>query len=294
MAADPSGFGPPRWHPHSPQPAVRGLGTLPRAGADVDWGRCAITRTQRRCPDPGAPRTSRWPGPRSARRLVREVVTAPTACAASTSSAPAGTARPSCSTRSPRPCSDAGIAVRRELPGPGEALGPDAALLVDDAHPARPATDPARPAGRRAATATWSSRTARGRGPPGPPRSARRWPCAGRRWCSTCWTAPGWAAGHAAAAASRLRVGPVGRRHSRSRARADRGAPGAGRPAARRAARAGRTDRSRLALPDRSPPGLLAQLGYTVQPWSRACATLLLARALGAPLEAEVLVRCWA
>ena len=44
------------------------------------------------------------------------------------------TARPPCSTRWPRPFARAGIEVRRDLPGPGEELGRETALLVDDAH----------------------------------------------------------------------------------------------------------------------------------------------------------------
>ncbi|WP_433277116.1 LuxR C-terminal-related transcriptional regulator [Pseudonocardia xinjiangensis] len=49
-------------------------------------------------------------------------------------------------------------------------------------------------------------------------------------------------------------------------------------------------DRSRVALPARPPAGLLAQLGYVVQALGPGVRGLLLARALGAPLEAEVLV----
>ena len=89
----------------------------------------------------------------------------------------------------------AGVQVRRDLPGPGEELGPDTALLVDDAHlllAGRAA--PADRAGRRSATATWWWRTGRGRARPGSPRWARRWPRTARRSCSTCWTAPGWLA----------------------------------------------------------------------------------------------------
>ncbi|HYH32945.1 MAG TPA: LuxR family transcriptional regulator, partial [Pseudonocardia sp.] len=49
-------------------------------------------------------------------------------------------------------------------------------------------------------------------------------------------------------------------------------------------------DRSRVPLPDRPPAGLLVQLGYVVQGLGDGVGGLLLARALGAPLEAEVLV----
>ncbi len=49
-------------------------------------------------------------------------------------------------------------------------------------------------------------------------------------------------------------------------------------------------DRARIPLPDRSPPGVLAQLGYTVAAQGPGVRGLLLARALGAPVEAEVLV----
>ena len=45
-----------------------------------------------------------------------------------------------------------------------------------------------------------------------------------------------------------------------------------------------------MPLPDRSPPGLLVQLGYTVTAQEPGVRGLLLARALGAPVETEVLV----
>ncbi|HVH22782.1 MAG TPA: helix-turn-helix transcriptional regulator [Pseudonocardia sp.] len=49
-------------------------------------------------------------------------------------------------------------------------------------------------------------------------------------------------------------------------------------------------DRARIPLPERSPPGLLAQLGYAVAAQEPGVRGLLLAQALGAPVEAEVLV----
>jgi DNA-binding CsgD family transcriptional regulator len=49
-------------------------------------------------------------------------------------------------------------------------------------------------------------------------------------------------------------------------------------------------DRSRMRLPDEPPAGLLVQLGYLVHGLGDGVGGLLLARALGAPLEAEVLV----
>jgi DNA-binding CsgD family transcriptional regulator len=49
-------------------------------------------------------------------------------------------------------------------------------------------------------------------------------------------------------------------------------------------------DRGRMRLPDEPPAGLLVQLGYLVHGLGDGVGGLLLARALGAPLEAEVLV----
>ncbi|WP_246106416.1 LuxR C-terminal-related transcriptional regulator [Pseudonocardia kunmingensis] len=49
-------------------------------------------------------------------------------------------------------------------------------------------------------------------------------------------------------------------------------------------------DRSQVPLPDRPPAGLLAQLGYVLHGLGDDVCGLLLARALGAPLEAQVLV----
>jgi DNA-binding CsgD family transcriptional regulator len=49
-------------------------------------------------------------------------------------------------------------------------------------------------------------------------------------------------------------------------------------------------DRSRVPLPEQPPAGLLVQLGYVVQGLGAGVGRLLLACALGAPLEAEVLL----
>ena len=291
VAADPTGFGPPRWLPHSPQPADRGVGTLPRAGADLDWRRCAITRTQRgaRIPEHPGGRGGRVPGRPAAGPRGRRPH--PTGCAASTSSAPAGTARPRCSTRWPRPCSQPASRSAGTCPARARSSAGRSRCWSTTPTAARRPSWTGWSGWPPARTATWWWPTARGRGPTGT--AALGAALAARRPPVVLDVLD--RAGVLARATLRLgepaaSAGSGRRPAGRAGARADRRAAGAGRPAARRAGRAGRRDRARIPLPDRSPPGLLVQLGYTVPAQEPGVRGLLLARALGAPVEAEVLV----
>ena len=76
MAVDPIGFAPMLASALSAT-GRSGVGTLPPAGADLEWRRCAITRTQLAVPGARSTPEVAVAGSPVARRLVREVVTGP-------------------------------------------------------------------------------------------------------------------------------------------------------------------------------------------------------------------------
>ncbi|WP_219413870.1 helix-turn-helix transcriptional regulator [Pseudonocardia nigra] len=183
---------------------------------------------------------------------------------------------------------DSGVVVRRDVPAAGEVLAADEALLVDDAHRLAPAelerlaalaADPHgylvvahRPWPRPMGTAALGAVLAQAR-PPVVLDALDRAGVAAR------------AAVLLGARDDRPPADLVELVHTQT----------AGLPAlvdrllaalVERAA----PDHARHALPERPPPELLAQLGYLVQGVGPGVRGLLLARALGAPLEAEVLV----
>jgi DNA-binding CsgD family transcriptional regulator len=186
---------------------------------------------------------------------------------------------------------DAGILVRRDVPPAGEPLAPDGALLVDDTHLLTPAE-----LDRLVGLAT---------GPDGYLVVAHRpWP----RPTGTAALGAALAASRppvvldaldragVAARAALLLGGRTGSPQHPPADLVDRVlAQTAGLPAlvdrllAALVEQAG-PDRTRIGLPAQPPPGLLAQLGYVVHGLGPGVRGLLLARALGAPLEAEVLV----
>jgi DNA-binding CsgD family transcriptional regulator len=235
-----------------------------------------------------------------ARRLVREAMTAPDGLRRVDVVGPGGYGKTTLLDSLAEALRHAGVQVRRDLPGPGEELDPDTALLVDDAH--------------RCSQDELHRLTGLAAGRDGYLVVAHR-----------PWPRPtGTAALGAALAVHRPpvvldvldRTGVLARTTLRL-GRSAGGDPATGEPASSvgpglaqlvglvtertagvpvlvdrlldaLAEQGG--DRSRIPLPDRSPPGLLVQLGYTVTAQEAGVRALLLARALGAPVEAEVLV----
>lgn len=186
---------------------------------------------------------------------------------------------------------EAGIPVHRELPPAGEPLAAGVALLVDDAHLLPPAdlarlTELAgRPDGhlvvahrqwpRPPGTAALGGVLAAAR-PPVLLEALDRTGVAARAALLL---------GERAGAGDRRPAGLVDLVHAQTAglpALVDRLLTALGEQAG--------PDRARVPLPDEPPPGLLVQLGYTVLAQGPGTRELLLARALGAPLEAEVLV----
>jgi DNA-binding CsgD family transcriptional regulator len=224
-------------------------------------------------------------GAPAARRLVRDAVADPDRLRRVDIVGPGGHGKTVLLEALAAALRDAGVAVLRELPAEAMPLPPDAALLVDDAH----LLDPARLERLTALAGAAGGRVVV---------AHRPWP-----------RPPGTAALGAALAVHRpplvleaLDPTGVGARAAlllRERPADDLvafvHAQTAGVPVlvdrliGAIVERAGR-DRSRLALPDEPPAGLLAQLGYTLQTLDPGVRDLLLARALGAPLDVEVLV----
>jgi DNA-binding CsgD family transcriptional regulator len=193
----------------------------------------------------------------------------------------------------------AGVQVRRDLPGPGEELGPDTALLVDDAHRCSPdelhrltglAADPHgylvvahRPWPRPTGTAALGAALAVHR-PPVVLDVLDRTGVLARTTLRL-----GRSAGGDPATGEPATVGPGLAQLVELVTERTAGVPVLVDRLLDALAEQG-GDRSRIPLPDRSPPGLLVQLGYTVTAQEAGVRALLLARALGAPVEAEVLV----
>lgn len=228
-----------------------------------------------------------------ARRLVREVVSAPDGMRRVDVIGPGGYGKTALLDALAVAFRNAGVEVRRDVPGPAEDPG-DVALLIDDAHRCHP--DELR---RLTELAT---------GQHGYLVVAHR-----------PWPRPtGTAALGAALAARRPPVvlGVLDRTGVLSRAALRLGEPAAssgelgalaervlewtgGLPMlvdrlldtlAEQTAVDRTRNPARIALPERPPPGLLAQLGYAVAAQEPGVRGLLLAAALGAPVETEVLV----
>jgi DNA-binding CsgD family transcriptional regulator len=250
-----------------------------------------ITRTQTVVPGSrGTPEVAVAGSP-SARRLVREVITGVDALRRVDIIGSGGCGKTVLLDALAAAFHTAGIAVHRELPAAGEPLDPAGALLVDDA--------------QRLAPVELQRLVELAAGPRGYLIVAHR-----------PWPRPtGTAALGAALAARRPPVvlDVLDRAGVASRATLRLGEP----PAAAGSGVAAlldlvleRTgglpllvdrlldalaeqlgpDRARPPVLDRSPAGLLVQLGYAVAAQDQGVRGLLLARALGAPLEAEVLV----
>ena len=130
MADDPSGLGALLVSALSAT-GRSGVGTLPRAGADVDWRRCAITRTQAVPGSRSTPEVAVAGSP-VARRLVREVVTAPDGVRRVDVVGPGGHGKTTLLDALAAAFGQAGIEVRRDLPSPGEELGRGQQVRVVD------------------------------------------------------------------------------------------------------------------------------------------------------------------
>jgi DNA-binding CsgD family transcriptional regulator len=225
-----------------------------------------------------------------ARRLVRELVADPAGLRRVDVIGPGGHGKTALLDALAAAFDRAGVEVRRDLPGPGEELGARTALLVDDAHLCAPAE---------------LERLVRlAEGPNGYLVVAHRpWP----RPTGTAALGAALAArrppvvldvldraGVAARTAQRLRApaGPDGARAELVELVLEwtAGVPALVDRLLDALAEQAGPERGRIPLPDRSPPGLLVQLGYTVAAQEPGVRGLLLARALGAPVEAEVLV----
>jgi DNA-binding CsgD family transcriptional regulator len=260
---------------HAPRPPAAGTSTT------LSTLRSVSTRTQ------PAPRTPErlLAGSPAARRLVHEAAARSAAVQRVDVIGPGGHGKSVLLDALAAAFAAAGAAVLRELPD-GTQLGPDDALLIDDAHLLAPAE---------------LERIAQLAAAPGGHLVVAHRP----------WPRPtGTAALGAALAVMRPpvvldaldRTGVAAR--AASHLGSDR-APGdlvdhvfeqtAGQPSlvdrllATLVEQAG-PDRNRVPLPAQPPPGLLVQLGYVVHGLGDGVGGLLLARALGAPLEAEVLV----
>ncbi|HEY4418808.1 MAG TPA: hypothetical protein VGN22_04795, partial [Pseudonocardia sp.] len=186
---------------------------------------------------------------------------------------------------------DAGIAVRHDVPAPGDLLAPDSALLVDDTHLLSPAeldrlaevaatphgyvVVAHRPWPRPAGTAALGATLAVSR----PPVVLDALDRAGVsvRAGLLLDSRPGMPEHPPAELVDQVLVQTAG-----SPALVDRLLTALVEQAG--------PDRTRLGAPSRPPAGLLAQLGYAVHGLGSGVRGLLLARALGASLEAEVLV----
>ena len=225
-----------------------------------------------------------------ARRLVREVVTGADGLRRVDVIGPGGYGKSALLDALASAFATAGVEVRRELPAPGHELGSEIALLIDDVHRCSPAELQAL---NRLAAGPLSYLVV----------AHRPWP-----------RPNGISALGAALAVHRHPVvlDALDRAGVASRATLRVGEPAsssgslgplvelvfertAGLPVLvdrlldALVEQAG-ADRARIPLPDRSPPGLLAQLGYTVAAQEPGVRALLLAVAIGAPIEAEVLV----
>ncbi|WP_344720225.1 helix-turn-helix transcriptional regulator [Pseudonocardia yunnanensis] len=186
---------------------------------------------------------------------------------------------------------DAGVAVRHDVPAPGDPLAPDTALLVDDTHLLSPAeldrlaevaaaphgyvVVAHRPWPRPAGTAALGATLAVSR----PPVVLDALDRAGVsvRAGLLLGSRPGTPEHAPAELVDQVLVQTAG-----SPALVDRLLTALVEQAG--------PDRTRIGTPSRPPAGLLAQLGYAVQSLGPGVRGLLLARALGASLEAEVLV----
>ncbi len=267
------------------------MSTLSRAGADLDpWG-CVITRTQALVPGSrGTPEVAVAGSP-VARRLVREVITGVDAVRRVDIIGSGGFGKTVLLDALATAFHTAGVAVQRGLPATGEPLDPDAALLVDDAQLLAPAalqrlielaTGPHghlvvahRPWPRPAGTAALGEALA-GRRPPVVLDVLDRAGVASR--AALRLGEPASAGGSGVAALLDL----VLERTAGLPLLVDRLLDGL-------AEQLG-PDRARPPVLGRAPAGLLMQLGYAVQAQDQGVRGLLLATALGAPLEAEVLV----
>jgi DNA-binding CsgD family transcriptional regulator len=181
--------------------------------------------------------------------------------------------------------SAAGMRVHRELPADGEALGADVALLVDDAHllctddlerlaalaaaPGGHLVVSHRPWPRPAGTAALGAALAENR-PPVVLDALDRTGVSARATVLLGDRPPGELVDHVLERTAGL-PGLVDRLLA---AVLEQAGP----------------DRGRLPLPELPPQGLLVQLGYVVHGLGHGVRGLLLATALGAPLDAEVLV----
>jgi DNA-binding CsgD family transcriptional regulator len=289
MAADPIGPGPSAASALTTV-AGSGMGTLPRTGADLNRGRCAISRTQLAVSGARSTPEVAVAGSLVARRLVREVVTEPDGLRRVDVIGPGGHGKTVLLDALAAAFRTAGVEVRRDLPDPGVELG-EVALLVDDAHLRAPAELEqlvrlaAGPLGYLVvAHRPWPRPT--GTAALGAALAARRPPVVldalDRAGVASRVTLRlGEPAGAAGSALTQL-VEMVLERTAGLPVLVDRLLDAL-------AEQIG-SDRARLPMPDRSPPGLLAQLGYTVAAQDPGVRGLLLASALGAPVEAEVLV----
>ncbi|NMH98943.1 helix-turn-helix transcriptional regulator [Pseudonocardia sp. K10HN5] len=227
-------------------------------------------------------------GTTAARRLYREIVADPASDRRIDVVAPGGHGKTVLLDTLATALRAGGVPVLRALPGAGEPVDPAAALIVDDAHLL---TGP--DLVRLCELATGSG---------------RQMIVAHRPWPRT----PEMAALGAALAGPPLVLGPLDRGGVAARAalalrerppaalvdhvaRQTAGLPGlVDRLIAALIEQAGPADRARLAqpgsLPDEAPAALIQQIGYTVYGLERRVRELLVAFALGAPRDAEVLV----
>ena len=224
-------------------------------------------------------------GAPAARRLVRDAVADPDRLRRVDIVGPGGHGKTVLLEALAAALRDAGVAVLRELPADAMPLPPDAVLLVDDAH----LLDPARLERLTALAGTSGGRVVVAHRPwPRPPGTAalgaalavHRPPLVLEALDPT---------GVGARAALLLRERPADDLIAYVHAQTAGVPVLVDRLIGAIIERAGR-DRSRLALPGEPPTGLLAQLGYTLQTLDPGVRDLLLARALGAPLDVEVLV----
>ena len=271
MAVDPIGFAPLLASALSAS-GRSGVGTLPGAGADLEWRRCAITRTQLAVPgarstpevavagSPGRPQA----GPRSRHRTRR--------------GAP-GRRHRARRLRQDRPARRPGRRVRhRRRGGPPRAARRRAGSSAGGraAGRRRPPVFSGRTGAvagwRLARSAIWSWHTGRGLGRTGSPRSVRRWPPAAAGGAGRPGSGRGGRPGPRCGSASRPRPAGAWRRWSSWCYERTAGLPVLVDRLLDALLEQAGADRARIRCPIGRRPGCWPSSGTRWRPRNRACA----------------------